>query len=73
MTYGFVEGSGDGVRLIGHSGAIRGFGNSMNLLPEYNMGYFFSFSAECYQTPACDIIPAFRKQFIEKFVVNEQK
>ncbi|MBN1875473.1 MAG: serine hydrolase [Anaerolineae bacterium] len=68
VTYGFVEAQEGSVRLVGHSGAIRGFGSSMNLLPDYDMGYFFSFNAECDQTSACNIIPAFRKQFIEQFM-----
>lgn len=68
VTYGFTEGTGDGVRLIGHSGAIRGFGNIMDLLPEHNIGYFISFNEECHQTSACEIIPAFRKQFVERFI-----
>jgi hypothetical protein len=55
------------VRLIGHSGAIRGFGNSLNMLPEHGMGYFFSFNAECYETSACQIISEFRQQFLERF------
>jgi CubicO group peptidase (beta-lactamase class C family) len=67
VTYGFVEGIQDGQRLLGHSGAIRGFGNSLNLLPEHNVGYFFSFNAECYETSACEIIARFRQQFLEQF------
>jgi CubicO group peptidase (beta-lactamase class C family) len=68
VTYGFTEGTKDGQRLLGHSGAIRGFGSIMDLLPEHNMGYFFSFNEECYATSACDIIPAFREQFLERFL-----
>lgn len=68
VTYGFTEGTEDGQRLLGHSGAIRGFGTIMDLLPEYDMGYFFSFNEECYATSACDIIPAFREQFLERFL-----
>jgi CubicO group peptidase (beta-lactamase class C family) len=68
VTYGFTEGIENGQRLLGHSGAIRGFGSIMDLLPEHNMGYFFSFNEECYQTSACDLIPAFREQFLERFI-----
>lgn len=68
VAYGFVEGTENGQRLLGHSGAIRGFGSIMDLLPEHNMGYFFSFNEECYATSACDIIPAFREQFLERFI-----
>lgn len=67
VTYGFVEGNFDGVRLLGHSGAIRGFGSSLDLLPEHDMGYFFSFNEECYETSACQIVPEFRQQFLERF------
>lgn len=68
VTYGFVEGLEDGQRLLGHSGAIRGFGSSLNLLPEHNAGYFFSFNEECYQTSACELVSAFRQQLLERFV-----
>ncbi len=67
VTYGFVEGHAEGQRLLGHSGSTRGFGNSMNLLPKHSLGYFFSFNEECYETSACEIIPAFREQFLERF------
>ena len=66
-TFGFVEGITAEARLIGHSGAVRGFGSSLNMLPEHDMGYFFSFNAECIGTSACEIVPAFRKQFLERF------
>jgi len=68
VTFGFTEGILDGHRVLGHTGAIRGFGSSLDLLPEYNAGYFFSFNAECYETSACQIIPEFRKQFLERFL-----
>jgi CubicO group peptidase (beta-lactamase class C family) len=67
VTYGFVEGIVNDVRLIGHSGAIRGFGSSLNMFPEHDMGYFFTFNAECYETSACQIVPEFRQQFLARF------
>lgn len=66
-TYGFVEGFKNGQCLIGHSGSIRGFGNILELLPEHDMGYFFSFNEECYLTSACEIIPRFREEFMNRF------
>jgi CubicO group peptidase (beta-lactamase class C family) len=66
-AYGFVEATQNGQRLVGHSGAIRGFGNSLNLLPEHNLGYFLSFNEECYETTACEIISELRTQFLERF------
>jgi len=68
VTFGFTEGNSDGQRLLGHSGAIRGFGSSLDLLPEHNAGYFFSFNAECYETSACQIVSEFREQFLERFL-----
>jgi CubicO group peptidase (beta-lactamase class C family) len=68
VTYGFVEGTFDGVRLLGHGGAIRGFGSSLDMFPEHDMGYFFSFNEECYETSACQIVPEFREQFLERFL-----
>jgi CubicO group peptidase (beta-lactamase class C family) len=66
-TFGFVEAINDQVRLIGHSGAIRGFASNLNLLPEHDMGYFFAFNEECYQTSACQILSEFRQQFLKRF------
>ena len=71
VTYGFVEGIENGVRLVGHSGSTLGFGSSFNLLPSYNMGYFISFNAECYQTNACQIISDFRREFINHFLFEQ--
>lgn len=68
VTLGFVEGIEESQRLLGHSGAIRGFGSSLNLMPEHNLGYFFSFNEECYQTSACEVVSAFRKQFLKRFL-----
>lgn len=71
VTYGFVEGIENDVRLVGHSGSTLGFGSSLNLLPDYSMGYFLSFNAECYQTNACQIISDFRREFINRFFFEE--
>jgi CubicO group peptidase (beta-lactamase class C family) len=67
VTFGFTEGLQEGQRLLGHSGAIGGFGSSLNLMPAHDLGYFFSFNEECYQTSACEIVSAFRTQFLEHF------
>ena len=69
-TFGFVERDSDEVRLIGHSGAIRGFGSILHFFPEHDLGFFFAFNEECLQTSACDIIPAFRTQFLARFLNN---
>jgi hypothetical protein len=45
--------------------ANRGFGSSLNLMLAHNLGCFFN--EECYQTLACEIVSAFRKQFLEHF------
>jgi len=68
VTFGFTEGILEGQRLLGHSGAIRGFGSSLDLLPEHNVGYFFSFNAECLETSACQIVSEFREKFLERFL-----
>lgn len=70
-AYGLVEGIKNGQRLIGHSGAVHGFGNNLDLLPEHDLGYFFSFNLECMDSPACDIIPTFRQQFMDRFFPSE--
>jgi CubicO group peptidase (beta-lactamase class C family) len=67
VALGFVEGLQNDQQLLGHTGAISGFGSSLDLLPAHNLGYFFSFNEECYQTSACEIISAFRTQLLETF------
>ena len=67
VTLGFVESIMDGQTLIGHSGAIRGFGSILEFFPEHKMGYFISFNEECWQTSACEILQEFRTQFLEHF------
>ncbi len=66
-AYGFTEGLRNNQRMIGHGGAIRGFGTDLTLLPEYGLGYFFTFNEECYQTVACAIVSRFRSQFLDTF------
>ena len=66
-TYGFVEGFGNEQRLIGHSGAIRGFASDITLLPEHNLGYFVAFNHECAGSLACKLIPALREQFLDRY------
>jgi CubicO group peptidase (beta-lactamase class C family) len=70
-TYGFTEGFRNGVRLIGHGGAIRGFGSDLVLIPEHDLGYFLSFNEECYLTGACGIVGTFRSQFMDLFFPAE--
>lgn len=70
QTYGFIEGNLNGERILGHTGAIRGFGSCMELFPEYGVGYFLSFNLECWGTSACGIIPQFRTAFVEHFLAQ---
>jgi CubicO group peptidase (beta-lactamase class C family) len=67
QTHGFIEGVTNDVRMVGHGGAIRGFAASLNLLLEHDLGVFFAFNEECWQTSACDILGQFRQQFTERF------
>jgi CubicO group peptidase (beta-lactamase class C family) len=71
QTYGFLEGLQNGQRLLGHSGAIRGFGSILDLVPQRGLGYFMSFNAECAGTSACEIISAFPNQFLDRFFPAE--
>jgi CubicO group peptidase (beta-lactamase class C family) len=68
---GFVQGFRNGERLIGHSGAIRGFGAIMDLIPEQDVGYFFAFNLECLDSSACEMIPEFRSAFMDLFFIGE--
>ena len=63
QTPGLVEGHVSGQRVLGHTGAIRGFGATLDMFPEHDVGYFFSFNAECYESSACAIISEFREAF----------
>ena len=66
QTPGFVEGQVGGQRVLGHTGAIRGFGATLDMFPDHNAGYFFAFNAECLDSSACVIISEFRKAFVER-------
>ncbi len=70
-TYGFAEGFENEQRWIGHGGAIRGFGSDLTLLPEHDLGYFFSFNEECWQTGACKITARFRERFFDHFFPSD--
>ena len=70
-AFGFVQGFWNGERLVGHSGAIRGFGAIMDLIPERDMGYFFAFNLECLDSSACEMIPEFRTAFMDLFFIEE--
>ena len=72
IVLGSVEGLQNDQRVMGHTGAVSGFGSSLDLLPEQDLGCFFAFNEECYQTSACEIISTFRTQFIEKFIKSQQ-
>jgi CubicO group peptidase (beta-lactamase class C family) len=72
-TYGFAEGFENNQRWIGHGGAIRGFGSDLTLLPEHNLGYFFSFNEECWRTGACKISQRFREQFFDHFFPSDSQ
>jgi hypothetical protein len=63
-----VEALQNGQLLLGRSGTVRGLGASLNLLPEHNAAYLFPFNAECYLTSACQIVPEFREQLLERFL-----
>jgi CubicO group peptidase (beta-lactamase class C family) len=65
QTPGLVEGFIQGQRVLGYSGAIKGFGAALGMYPEHDVGYFFAFNAECYLSSACDIVPEFREVFAE--------
>jgi CubicO group peptidase (beta-lactamase class C family) len=66
-TFGFVEWSLAGQPLLGHSGAIKGFGDMLEFFPDQGFGFFISFNEECWGTSACTIIQEFREQFAERF------
>ncbi len=66
QTLGFVMDRLDGELLLGHSGAIRGFGSLLHILPERNIGFFLSFNEECWGTSACEILQNFRLEFLER-------
>ena len=44
-TYGFFEHIENGQRLIGKDGDNPGFSSSLYLMPEHDLGFFFSFNA----------------------------
>ena len=70
-TYGFEEEFHNGQRVIGHGGAIRGFGNSLAVVPEHKLGYFISFNCECAGSSACGMLSAFDEQFFDRYFPAE--
>jgi len=64
QALGFVVGEINGQRVLGHTGAILGFGSSLDLYPDHNLGTFIAFNAECYQSSACSIVSDFRQAFV---------
>ena len=44
-TYGFFEHIENGQRMIGKDGDVPGFSSSLYLMPEHNLGFFFSYNA----------------------------
>jgi CubicO group peptidase (beta-lactamase class C family) len=61
---GFVVGEVGGERMLGHTGAIKGFGSSLDLYPDLNTGTFVAFNAECWESEACSIISELRQAFV---------
>jgi CubicO group peptidase (beta-lactamase class C family) len=68
VTFGFVEGIFPEGKMLGHSGATRGFGSLVQFLPEHDMGFFIVFNQECLLTEACTILHEFRMQFLKQFL-----
>ena len=65
-TYGFQEEFLHGQRVIGHSGAVRGFTSDLFLLPEHNLGYFVSFNHESAGTGP-RFLSALEEQFMDRY------
>ncbi|HUW11850.1 MAG TPA: serine hydrolase domain-containing protein [Anaerolineae bacterium] len=68
QALGLVEGQVEGQKVLGHTGAIRGFGATLDMFPEQGVGYFFALNAECWSSSACVIISQFRQAFAERFL-----
>ncbi|UCC61989.1 MAG: beta-lactamase family protein [Anaerolineae bacterium] len=69
-TYGFQEEFLHGQRVIGHSGAIRGFTSDLFLLPGHNLGYFVSFNHESAGTGP-RFLSALEEQFMDRYFPAE--
>jgi hypothetical protein len=70
MVLGSVEGLQNDQRVMGHTGAVSGFGSSFDLLPGQGLGCFIGFNEEYCQTSAWEIISAFRAQLLDRFFPN---
>jgi hypothetical protein len=62
-----VEALQDGQLRLGHSGAFRGSGASLNVLPEQNDGHFPSFNTQHYLASGCQMVPESQWPFSEWF------
>ncbi len=60
---GFPESNWNGVKLVGHSGAILGFASQLSLIPEKNIGLFVSTNSSSFPNSKSRV-------FIDEFINN---
>ncbi len=63
MRYGFIDGSQNGVAVIGHGGDTFWFHSMMALLPEHQTGFFFSTNTDTGGGIAVKVFEEFMDQY----------
>jgi CubicO group peptidase (beta-lactamase class C family) len=63
MTYGFVEQTINGHRIISHGGDIGGFSSTLFLLPDEGVGVFASYNSASGHTAREELIQAFMDRY----------
>jgi CubicO group peptidase (beta-lactamase class C family) len=63
MTYGFVEQTINGHRIISHGGDIGGFSSTLFLLPDEEVGVFASYNSASGHTAREELIEAFMDRY----------
>ncbi|MEY7847649.1 serine hydrolase domain-containing protein [Natrarchaeobius sp. A-rgal3] len=64
MAFGFVERTRGDVRLLGHTGEGTGYGSSLVLVPELDLGLFVAFQGDATGAPTS----SFEDEFLDRYV-----
>jgi hypothetical protein len=63
MTFGFVEQTINGHRIISHAGDVGGFSSTLFLLPEQNVGVFASYNSASGHTAREELMQSFMDRY----------
>jgi len=73
MTFGYIEGKINGIRVLTHGGWVAGYKTMQVLIPEKNMGYFISGNYEYPSGNQYKIYDEFNSLFFNTFFPEKKK